>query len=40
MGDEAAPTLVVKVLTAEKIRTNARGDAPDPLVKLRIIIGE
>ena len=33
------PTIVVKVLKADKVRTNARGDAPDPMVKLRINVG-
>jgi hypothetical protein len=39
MGDSHGPTIVVKVLKADKVRTNARGDAPDPMVKLRINVG-
>ena len=38
MGEDG-PTIVVKVLKADKVRTNARGDAPDPMVKLRINVG-
>jgi len=38
MGEDG-PTIVVKVLKADKVRTNARGDAPDPMVTLRIIVG-
>jgi hypothetical protein len=33
------PTIVVKVIKGEKVRTNVRGEAPDPMVKLRINLG-
>jgi hypothetical protein len=36
MGDAK---IVVKVLKADKVRNNAIGEAPDPMVKLRINVG-
>lgn len=33
------PSIVVKVIKAEKVRTNASGEAPDPMVKFRINLG-
>ena len=38
MGDSGA-TILVKLVKADKMRTNARGDAPDPMAKFRINVG-
>ena len=38
MGDSGA-TILVKLDRADKMRTNARGEAPDPMAKFRITVG-
>ena len=38
MGDSGA-TILVKLDRADKMRTNARGEAPDPMAKFRIDVG-